>query len=308
RRQADPDELQPLKTTPIIKEVAKLIKAALPANINLKLHFEARDDLILGTPGPLHQILINLCNNAAQAMGSEEGQLTIATGNLAEKNGKASLLIQVSDTGPGIAEEHQHRIFDPYFTTRSFGDGAGLGLATVHGLIRKLKGKISFNSERGRGTTFTITLPIFSRQENSHDTLSDFLKLPTGCEELLLVEDESEILKVNQLALEKLGYRVCACPDGAAALEIFLENPQRFDLILTDIAMPKMTGDRLAREVLQRRPELPIIVGTGYSENFSREEALALGVREYYHKPLSTDRLARLLRRVLNQSHPPVTG
>ena len=310
RRQVD--DFQPLKTIPIIKEVVKLINASLSATIKLESIIEAKKDIVMAAPSPLHQIMINLCSNAAYAMRDQGGRLCIHMANqqLDEKaagrrgNLKAGnyLVLSVSDTGPGISPKIAEKVFEPYFTTKPVGQGSGLGLATVHGIVKKLNGDISLNSEVGRGSTFTVLLPTLDYHEAATDSLSDFLKLPTGSEQLLLVEDENEIVEINQSALEKLGYRVSTCNDGAAALKLVERNPKQFDLVLTDMTMPKMTGDRLARAILKLNPAIPIIMGTGHSDTINREEALDLGIKEFYHKPLSTDRLVRLVRKVLDEN------
>ena len=310
RRQTD--DFQPLKTTPIIKEVAKLIGTSLPATINLELTLKAKKDIIMAAPGPLHQILMNLCNNAADAMRNQGGRLHIDVANLEldepaacqHDNLKAGtyLTLKISDTGPGISQKNADKIFEPYFTTKPVGQGSGLGLSTVYGIVKKLKGEILMTSEVDKGCSFTVLLPTLNYHETITDSLTDFLKLPTGSEQLLLVDDENEIVELNQRALEKLGYRVSTCENGATALKMLKRNPKQFDLVLTDMTMPKMTGERLAQAILKINPEIPIILGTGHSTAINREEALALGIKEFYHKPLSTDRLVRLVRKVLDEN------
>ena len=307
------DDFQPLKTTPIIKEAIKLISASLSSTIKLESLIEAPKDIIMAAPGPLHQILINLCSNSVHAMRDRGGRLRIHVENL-QLDEKAArryhdlkagdyLALTVSDTGTGIPTEIADKIFDPYFTTKTAGQGSGLGLATVHGIVKKLNGAISLSSEVGHGSTFTVLLPTLNYQETITDSLADFLKLPTGSEQLLLVDDENEIVELNQNAFEKLGYRVSICNDGDIALKMVERNPKQFDLVLTDMTMPKMSGDQLARAILKLNPAIPIIMGTGYSDSINRDEALALGIKEFYHKPLSTDRLVRLVRKILDENH-----
>ena len=305
-------DFQPLKTTSVFKEAIKLIRASLPVTIKLDAVIEARKDIVMAAPGPLHQILINLCSNAAYAMRDQGGQLRVEVENLQldenaarrHDNLKAGnyLVLRVCDTGPGIPLEIADKIFEPYFTTKPVGQGSGLGLATIHGIVKKLNGEISIQSEVGHGCTFTVLLPTLDYHETMTNSLSDFHKLPTGSEQLLLVDDESEIVELNQSALEKLGYRVTTCNDGAAALKLVEHNPKLFDLVLTDMTMPKMTGNRLAQAILKLNPEMPIILGTGHNDTINREEALAMGIKEFYHKPLSTDRLLRLVRKVLDEN------
>ncbi len=307
------DDLQPLKTTPILKEAIKLITASLPATIELDSTINAPNDMISAAPGPLHQILINLCNNATYAMLDKGGKLGIKLANrtldeTADKqlcNLKTGEYVElkISDTGPGIAPEIADRIFDPYFTTKPAGQGSGLGLATVQSIVKKLGGEILFESEVGCGSEFTVLLPALDYRTSITNSLADFLKLPTGSETLLLVDDEKEIVELNQKTLEKLGYHVSTCSNGKAALRIIKRNLKQFDLVLTDMTMPGISGIQLAREVAALNPDIPIIIGTGHSDTIDRKEALAMGVKEFYHKPLSTDRLVRLIRKVLDEKN-----
>ena len=310
RRQTD--DFQPLKSTPIIKEVVKLLRTSLPASIELEATINARNDLILAAPGPIQQILFNLSSNAADAMRDHGGKLQVdlKNQNLDEKEAAKHLnlkpgnylVLSVSDTGGGIELDVVDKIFDPYFTTKPVGKGSGLGLATVHGIVKKMNGEITLSNEVGDGCTFTVLLPVLEYRENMASAAVDFIKLPTGSEHLLLVDDENEIAELNRSVLEKLGYRVTICTDGALALKLLERNPQQFDLVLTDMNMPKLSGDRLAQAILKLNPEMPIILGTGYSDLISREEAQAIGIKGFYYKPLSIDRLVRLIRKVLNES------
>ncbi len=306
------DEFKPLKSTPIIKEAVKLIRKSLPATINLQFTSNVRQDIIMAAPSPLHQIIVNLCSNASDAMRDQGGELEIYAANMELDESSACqydnlkagtyLVLKVSDTGLGISQENADKIFEPYFTTKPTGQGSGLGLSTVHGIVKKLNGEISMVSTIGKGSTFTVLLPTLDFHENITESVSDMLMLPTGSEQILMVDDENEIIELNQTALEKLGYRVSTCSDGISALKMVEHNPHFFDLVITDMTMPKLTGDRLAREILKLVPEMPIILGTGYSDSINREEALALGVKAFYNKPLSTSRLLRLVRKVLDES------
>ncbi|RLB73251.1 MAG: hypothetical protein DRH03_03510 [Deltaproteobacteria bacterium] len=305
------DDLQPLKATPIIKETIKLITSSLPATIELQTVIQAPNDMILADPGPLHKILINLCNNAIKAMQNREGKLEIKLNNrnLADtsahrypdlKDGEY-LELQVSDSGPKIAPEIADKIFDPYVTTKTGERISGLNLTSVYGIIKKLGGVISLEDDTGSGNTFTILLPTLDYHTTITDSLTKLLRLPTGCEELLLVDDEKEILELNRQVLEKLGYRISTCSDGNSALKIIKRNLQRFDLILTDMTMPGISGVDLARESLKLNPKLCFILGTGYSETINRNEALAVGIKEFYNKPLRTDSLVKMIRQVLDE-------
>ena len=307
------DDLQPLKATPIIKETAKLITASLPATIKLQTIIKATHDLILADPGPLHQVLINLCNNATNTMLNRDGKLEIKLSNLILDNSSSNqypdlkngeyLELQVSDNGPEIDPDVADKIFEPYFTTERAGQGYGIGLAAVHGIVKKLGGVISLKSSIDSGNTFTILLPVLDYHANITDSLTELLSLPTGCEELLLVDDEKEIVELNRQVLEKLGYRISTCNDGNSALKMIKRNLQKFDLILTDMTMPGISGIDLARESLKLNPGLRFILGTGYSETVNRDEALAAGIKEFYNKPLRTDSLVKLVRQVLDDGN-----
>jgi len=305
------DDLQPLKTTPIIKEAIKLITASLPATINLHATINAANDMVLGAPGPLHQILINLCNNATYAMLERGGELEIQltnrkfdeteTNRLQNLKTGEYLELKVTDSGPGIAPEIADKIFEPYFTTKPDNQGSGLGLATVHGIVRKLGGEILMESSVGSGSTFTVLLPALDYRASITNSLADFLTLPTGSEELLLVDDEKEIIELNQQTLEKLGYHVSTCNNGSSALKMVKRNLKQFDLVLTDMTMPGISGVQLAREITKINPHLPVILGTGHSDTVDQDEVLAAGIKELYNKPLSTDRLVKLIRKVLDE-------
>ena len=307
------EELQPLKATPIIKETIKLISSSLPANIELQTTIKAANDMIQADPGSLHQILLNLCSNASTAMQNCGGKLKIELNNRKLDDPSATpsqelkpgdyLELKVSDNGIGIAPEIIEKIFEPYFTTRTAGQGSGLGLATVHGIVKKLSGEILLESIPDCGSTFTVLLPAVDYHASITDSLTELLKLPTGCEELLLVDDEKDIIELNRQVLEKLGYRISTCYDGDSALKMIKRNLHKFDLILTDMTMPGISGVELARKSLQLNPKLRFILGTGYSDTLNREEALALGIKEFYNKPLRTDSLAKLIRQILDNSN-----
>jgi CheY-like chemotaxis protein len=244
-------------------------------------------------------------------MQNRDGKLEIKLGNRQIDDPSATpfqtlkpgeyLELKVIDNGFGIAPEIVEKIFEPYFTTKPKGNGSGLGLATVHGIVKKLGGEILLESRRGCGSSFTILLPAMDYHASITDSLTELLKLPTGCEELLLVDDEKDIVELNRQVLEKLGYRISTCNDGDSALKMIRRNLQRFDLILTDMTMPGISGIELARKGLQLNPKLRFILGTGHSETVNREEALQLGIKEFYNKPLRTDSLAKLIRQVLDE-------
>jgi len=209
------------------------------------------------------------------------------------------LRFRVSDTGHGMAPEILKRIFDPYFTTKEVGKGTGLGLAVVHGIVKSHGGGIAVFSEPGKGTTFDVYLPRVEAFEAPSATDKMEAIIPGGQERVLLVDDEQAIVEIGQRLLEYLGYQVVVRTSSLEALELFRGRPDRFDLVITDMTMPNMTGDRFAREIWKIRPGIPVILCTGFSERITEEKAKAMGIREFVMKPLVIKDLAQALRRAL---------
>jgi CheY-like chemotaxis protein len=207
--------------------------------------------------------------------------------------------MQVKDTGPGIPPENLERIFDPFFTTKDVGEGTGLGLAVVHGIVQDRSGGITVQSEEGRGTAFTVYLPA-SAVESVEEDAGERMEPHLGTERILFVDDEPMIMKLGQRMLERRGYTVETRACGTDALECFRQNPFGFDLVITDMTMPGMRGDRLAEEVLAIRPDIPVILSTGYSKQISKDKAQEIGIRAFVMKPLTQHELANTVRRVLD--------
>jgi CheY-like chemotaxis protein len=206
--------------------------------------------------------------------------------------------LEVSDTGQGISAKEMHRIFDPYFTTKDVGKGTGMGLSVVHGIVKSHEGTISVKSEYGQGTTFSIFFPVVEKQAVMETKTVE--ELPTGNERILFVDDEESILFAGQKSLERLGYQVEVRRNPVEALEVCRANPDQFDLVITDMTMPKMTGDRLVQEIIKIRPDMPIIISTGFHENIDEEKARQVGIRQYIEKPLNRRILAEVVREVLD--------
>jgi CheY-like chemotaxis protein len=253
----------------------------------------------------IHQVLMNLSTNAGQAMNSvQEGILEIQLKDVDVDNDFADAhqiapgcyqKLTIKDNGPGIETEHMEKIFDPFFTTK--GEGTGLGLSVVHGIVKNFKGAIDVDSVPGRGTTFNVFWPIIQIEE-AQQVISEHA-LPKGSESVLFVDDEEILLGVTRESLIRLGYTVTAISDSTEALSIFSQKPSGFDLVITDLTMPKMTGDILARKILKTRPDIPIILCTGYSESISKERALAMGINKFIMKPVLVRELAVAIRDVL---------
>lgn len=306
-RKAD-HERGPTQVHIILKEALKLLRASIPTSIEIKQRFESKCGTILGDPTQIHQILMNLCTNAAHAMEEQVGTIEIILENVHFENDYITpdtplpagdyVKLTVSDTGPGIDNELKDRIFEPYFTTKEVGKGSGLGLAVVHGIVKSHSGAIELESKKGSGTTFHIYFPIIDSQtcqESKNDT-----PVLHGNERILLVDDEEAVINFGKKMMEHLGYKVSATTSSADALEIFRNHPSDFDLVITDQTMPKITGSELAKDLLEVRPDIPIILCTGYSSVIDEEKAKKIGIRSFIMKPFETKDLAEAVRNVLD--------
>ncbi|MCJ7494829.1 MAG: ATP-binding protein [Deltaproteobacteria bacterium] len=304
-------ERKPLDIRPIIKEALKLLRASLPSTIEIRQNIEADWGAIEADPTQIHQVLMNLCTNAAHAMSEDGGVLEVSltkfdmdagtSGVNSEIEPGPYLKLRVSDTGSGMPPEILSRIFDPYFTTKETGKGTGLGLAVVHGIVKSHRGAITVSSEPGKGTTFDIYFP---RDDiiQAPSELERIEPLPLGGRErVLFVDDEKAIVDIGQKLLERLGYEVVGRTSSVEALELFRAKPESFDLVITDMTMPNMTGDKLARELMGIRPGIPVILCTGFSERITEEKAKLLGIREFVLKPLVMKDLAKSMRRALDR-------
>jgi len=305
-------EAIPLRMELIVKEALQMLRSSLPSSIEVRHSIGIDLPRVVADPIQVHQILLNLCTNAAQAMEKESGTLEVL---LDTKDFDKEAIIQtgrlspgsyvrlcVSDTGSGIPKDLLERIFEPYFTTKKAGEGTGLGLAVVYGIVKDYGGGIAVESELGKGTTFTLYLPEAEEAEPIMVEVRQS-RLPWGKERILLVDDELPIIKLGKEYLVRLGYDVVTMQDSTDALEIFRKDPGRFDLVITDMTMPKMTGDELASAILEIRPEMPIIICTGYSKRMSPERAKEIGIRAFVMKPLAHHELADTVRVVLDERH-----
>ncbi|MGE5844188.1 MAG: PAS domain S-box protein, partial [Syntrophaceae bacterium] len=301
-------ERRPLDVVPLAKEAVKFLRSSLPATIDLSLDTRVTNGVILGDATQIHQVLMNLCTNAAHAMRASGGRLRILIDNAAPPVGllpdgtdgirpEGFLHLGVSDTGQGIEPAQLNRIFDPFFTTKAPGEGTALGLSVVYGIVKSLGGTIGVSSTPGRGSTFDIYLPSVAARGKEPERPVE--PIPRGTESVLFVDDEGHLVEVMGQVLSALGYRVTTVRESRNALRMFRENPDGFDLVITDMTMPDMTGAELAREILRLRPDTPIILCTGYSELIGEEEALKMGIRRFLMKPLFMGDVAREIRAVL---------
>ncbi len=303
-------ELMPLQIAPLVKEALKLLRSSFPSTIEIRQQIERNLDNVLADPTQIHRIIMNLCTNAAHAMEENGGQLTVSLGQVAltEQDVRlhpglrpgSYLKLSVRDTGRGIPPNLLSKIFDPYFTTKGKGKGTGLGLSVVHGIVSNYGGAIFAYSEPGHGTIFNTYIPAVKHVSRTGEPEDP--ELPTGSEHILLVDDEPVIIEVGQMMLEMLGYRVTACDTSPTALEILRQAPDAIDLVISDVTMPKLTGDRLAREMRAVRPDLPIILCTGFSDKVGSKAAAEIGVGAVIMKPFIQKDLALLVRKVLDEA------
>jgi PAS domain S-box-containing protein len=300
-------ERKPIQVRHIIKEALKMLRASLPATIKIQQKMEKNTGVIEADPTQFHQVLMNLCTNAAHAMHEKDGVLEISLSNIdwdqnaaarpAELKPGPYLKLSVRDTGDGINPDAQDQIFEPYFTTKEKGEGTGLGLAVVQGIIKSHNGAVTVESTVGQGSTFNVYLPIIQRNVATDEVVS--APLPMGQERILLVDDEQPLVEIGKQMLERLGYTVAARTSSVEALELFKAQPGRFDLVITDIVMPNMTGETLAEKLMDIRADIPVILCTGYSEKFTRQQASQMGVRSFLMKPLLMQDLANTVRQAL---------
>jgi CheY-like chemotaxis protein len=301
-------EKRTLQISHIIQEALKLLRPSLPSTIDIKRQIKVKSDSVLADPSHIHQIIMNLCTNAAHAMRAQGGALTVALGELEvypddvpihPKLGPGSYLdLSVSDTGHGIHPDIMDRIFDPFFTTKIPEEGTGIGLAVVYGIVNNMGGVITVHSEPGSGTNFHVYLPKSSSEPIAESRRED--AIPTGTERILLVDDEADIADMDRQILQRLGYSVVSTTSSPEALKIFKDQPHQFDLVITDQTMPKMTGIDLSREIKRIRSDVPIILFSGLA-NIAEEKMKDNGISRYLTKPMSLPQLACAVREALDE-------
>jgi PAS domain S-box-containing protein len=303
-------ERLPLQALPLVKESVKMLRATLPSTIEIHQNVGKDLRIIEADPTQFQQVLMNLCTNAAHAMSEDGGRLEIGLSNadiddktLSQyrdlKRGRY-LRLTVSDTGAGMRPEVLSRVFEPYFTTKEKGSGTGLGMAVVHGIVKSYGGSVTVYSELGTGSTINVYFPACEQMEIEAEVVAEIL--PKGRERILFVDDEQALTDIGQQMLEHLGYEVTARTSSVEALELFRTKPDAFDLVITDMTMPNITGDVLAKEIIGLRPDISIILCTGYSQRITTETAKELGIRGFVMKPVAMKDLATTIRRTLDQS------
>jgi CheY-like chemotaxis protein len=306
-------EQKPVRMNMIIQEALKLIRPSLPATIEIEQQIDCQGT-ILADPTQIHQVVVNLCTNAYQAMQEEGGLLKVSLAEVKlslddlvdhfDLDVGDYLKLTVSDTGHGMNEQTMQRIFDPYFTTKASSKGTGLGLAVVYGIVSAHKGAIQVDSEPGKGTTFEVFFP--SIQSSARQVPISYEQPYRGDEKILFVDDEASLVRLATQLLEKCGYRVDGHTNPLEALKLFKTDPYEFDLVITDMTMPHMTGDQLARMIQNIRPDVPIIITTGYSEKISPKKAQMMGVQDFIMKPMNYSELTKKIRKAVDQKESDI--
>jgi PAS domain S-box-containing protein len=301
-------EKKPLSLSSIVKETVKLIRATTPTTISITVNALSDSALILADPTQIQQIIMNLCTNAVHAMREKGGSLDIqvkshtvspSDGNPHGIKPGPYARLTVRDTGAGVPSDIMDKIFDPFFTTKKLGEGTGLGLSVVHGIVKQSNGHITVESEPGKGSAFTVYFPQITGRIKADEVTDD--EIPTGSERVLFIDDEEALVEMGEDILAELGYEVTSRMNGTEALALFKADPSRFDLVITDQTMPEMTGAELAKEVLAIRADMPIIMCTGFSHVVNEEKAEAAGIRAFAMKPLTKREVARTIRKVLDE-------
>ncbi|GJL65568.1 MAG: hypothetical protein NPIRA05_05390 [Nitrospirales bacterium] len=306
-RQVDQQRI-PTELHLVVKEALDLLRATLPSTITIEQSLSTQPGVVLADPTQIHQVLMNLCTNAEHAMRENGGTLNVSLNHMEissvpqgsvppELKPGSYLRLSISDTGNGIPQKIQNRIFEPFFTTKRMGEGTGMGLSVVHGIIANHEGAITVESTLGKGTRFDIYLPQTNKVIESEIEVSPPTQPKQGC--ILFVDDEEPLTQLGQKMLQQLGYEAVVRTNSLEALRVFRANPFLYDVVITDQTMPNLTGDALARELLSIRPELPIILCTGFSYTMTPEKATAMGIRAFLMKPILSHELAQTIQRVL---------
>ncbi len=310
----DSQEMRPVPLNSLVKEAMKMLRSTIPSSISFQERVCSRQLVVLADPTQLHQVIVNLATNAKQAMPEQSGSMEVWLDRIVFEDQPGAdhpdlvpgpyARLSVSDTGLGIPMDQQEKIFEPYFTTKERGEGTGLGLSVVHGIVKTHQGKIEVSSRPGQGSLFQVYLPLDERGSYREVRPEPAGELPGGSEKILVVDDEDAIVNMVRQYLERLGYRVTARNSSFEALQAFQATPNAFDAVVTDMTMPDLTGVQLAREILKIRPELPVILCTGYSDSVSEDSSRQQGLAKYLKKPINREELAFSVRQVLDGTLP----
>ena len=303
-------EKKPISVQSVLKEAGNLLRTSIPSTIEIRQDIDTECDAVMADPTQIHQIIMNLATNAYHAMQETGGVLGLTlmqdeigsddSGVSPDLKPGAYLKLTVEDTGHGIDRDVMGKIFDPYFTTKAVGKGTGMGLSVVYGIVKEHGGDIRVYSEPGQGTAFHVYLPVIETDAAEPNAIS-VEPAPTGTERILFVDDEEVVVDLAQQMLETLGYHVTTHTGSVAALEAFRGHPDEFDLVITDMTMPKMTGAELAPRLLEIRPDIPIILCTGFSDLIDEGRAGTIGIRAYLAKPILKNEMAKVIRKMLGK-------
>jgi len=295
----------------VIKEALKFLRASISAEIKIELQLADDAPAVLADATQIYQVTLNLATNALDAMEGKPGRLTVSLQSFhpdevflqmhPEFRPVEYARLTVGDTGRGMEDDTLERIYEPFFTTKPFGKGTGLGLAVVHGIVKSHEGIVTVESEVGRGTNFSLYFPAQNHPPATTDTAISRLAAGRG-QKILLLDDEPTVIATLQRLLERLNYEAISANHGRQAIALFLENPPRFDLVITDLAMPEMNGLEVARQIHQIRPDLPIVLMSGYAPDLDHENLRLAGIGQRLDKPISLAALAEMLQRVLAPS------
>lgn len=309
----DKPQRQPLDITPIIKEGIKFLRASIPANIEINQSIQSNLPKIDGDPTQIHQVLINICINASHAMKGKNGLLTISLRSIQLDHDLAVKMpsvapgdyvnLTISDTGHGMSQEIIDHIFEPYFTTKGKGEGTGFGLSIVHSIIQNHGGFVTVQSEKGKGATFSVYLPAIEQAPQTDAESQKTVAITGGTESILVVDDEAILVDVAKSIFESLGYKAVGVTDPLVALEMVMKNPNEFDLLFTDLSMPKMPGDELAEKIRAIRKDIPVIICTGLSQSLTPQKLQEVGIRAVIEKPLLKKDMAKIVRTVLDSGN-----
>ncbi len=299
-------ESKPLNISVLLKETLKMLRASLPSSIDIQQNIMDSQSLILADSTRIHQLFMNLCTNASHAVPDQGGRIDVELDRLELGMGNdlnlapgPYLKLSVSDNGHGMDAATKHRIFDPYFTTKKPGEGTGLGLALVHSIVTGYKGFIRVESRPDEGARFDVFLPAVSGTVVQKENELGLEELPRGSEHILFVDDEEMVVTLYEDMMTFLGYSITATSSSLDAWQMFEADPERFDLVITDLTMPRLAGDELAKKMIHLRPDVPIILCTGHSNRVTRRDAQSIGIRQYLMKPIILDQLAFAIRDAL---------
>ncbi|MFZ1983381.1 MAG: ATP-binding protein, partial [Desulfatitalea sp.] len=300
-------ERKPIHIASLIKEALKLLRASIPSTVEIQSDIAPDANTILANPTQIHQVIMNLCTNATHAMLAQGGLLRVVLDNVTVRSGEIFfngtvpsgeyVRLQVADNGSGIPQTVIDRIFEPFFTTKPQGEGAGMGLSVVLGIVQAHAGAIRVHSEPGLGARFEVLLPAAAPADECEETGEK--STPGGKERILFVDDERSLIQMGKQMLTRLGYAVTTCQDPLEALELFRRAPDAFDLVITDLTMPNIKGTRMAEEMLRLKPGLPVILCTGYGDQITSEQMAQIGIRELLFKPILRHNLAVTIRQAL---------